>query len=169
MNELPKRKKNRMTNYDYSEKGAYFITICVKDKHELLGNINVGDAPLRVPHCVLSNYGVFVDEQIQKVSLIYTCVSVANYVIMSNHIHMIVVIENGTRRGASPTKSVIPQIIQSLKSMTTKHFGFNMWQRSYHDHIIRSDTEYQKIWNYIDGNPTQWIDDCYYNLVDKNL
>ena len=68
----------------------------------------------------------------------------------------------GTRRGASPTKAVIPQIIQSLKSMTTKHFGFNLWQRSYHDHIIRTDAEYIKIWHYIDENPERWMDDCYY-------
>ena len=92
------------------------------------------------------------------------------YVIMPNHVHMIIVVqdgtpsaaENGTRGGASPTKSTVPQIIQSLKSMTTKHFGFSMWQRSYHDHIIRDETEYQRVWQYIDENPQKWAEDDYY-------
>jgi REP element-mobilizing transposase RayT len=128
----------------------------------MFGRIIVGDAPLRVPHCVLSEYGAFVDEQIKKINTIYSYVSVANYVIMPNHIHLIVLVEDGTRRGASPTKAVIPQIIQSLKSMTTKQFGFNMWQRSFHDHIIRTEAEYIKIWHYIDENPERWMDDCYY-------
>jgi hypothetical protein len=76
---------------------------------------------------------------------------------------------DGTRRGASPTKAVIPQIVQSLKSMTTRQFGFNMWQRSYHDHIIRNEIEYHHIWQYIDKNPEKWIEDRYYIKQEDKL
>ena len=166
--ELPVRKNIRLKEYDYSSAGYYFVTMCVKGRHEMLGKI-VGDAPLRVPHCELSEYGIFVNEQIQKIDRIYPHVLVDKYVIMPNHVHMITVVQNrtsvaedGTRRGASPTKATVPQIIQSLKSMTTKQSGFNMWQRSYHDHIIRDEIEYQRIWQYIDENPQKWMEDDHY-------
>ena len=161
--EQPTRKGIRLQGHDYSSAGAYFITVCVKDKNELLGRI-VGDAALRVPCCELSEHGIFVDVQIRKISTIYPEAFVDNYVIMPNHIHMIVSIVDmgGTRRGASPTKAVLPQIVQGLKSITTKQFGVNIWQRSYHDHIIRNEAEYQKIWQYIDENPQTWTNDRYY-------
>ena len=122
----------------------------------------VGDAPLRVPPVRLSEYGAFVEAQIQQISQIYPLVTVDKYVIMPNHIHLIVIIEDGTRRGASPTKAVIPRIVQSLKSMTTKRFGLNIWQRSYHDHVIRNESEFQRIWEYIDNNPALWDEDVYF-------
>ena len=162
MKELPARKTIRLKGYDYSSNGAYFITICVKDGHEMLGKIVVGDAPLRVPYCRLSEYGKFVEVQIQKTSVVYPGISVDKYIVMPNHIHMIAVVADETRRGASPTKAVIPQIVQSIKSMTTKHFEFNLWHRSYHDHIIRNEEEYRRIWQYIDGNPARWEEDRYF-------
>ena len=176
--ELPKRKSMRQHGYDYSHAGYYFITFCTKDKQPLLGKIAVGDAPPRVPHynphtahtlhdiiiphCILTEYGVFVDALIQKTSSIYTDAIIDKYIIMPNHIHMVISIaDNGTRGGASPTKALIPKIIQSIKSMTTKHFGHNLWQRSYHDHIIRNEVDYKQIWHYIDNNPAKWAEDCY--------
>ena len=160
MRELRTRKRNRLEGYDYSRSGSYFITICVKDGHEMLAEIAVGDAPLRVPHHTLSDYGTFVDAQIRKVSVKYPDVVVDNYVIMPNHIHMIVTVD-GTRGGASPTKATIPRVVQSLKSITTKQFGFNLWQRSYHDHIVRDRDEFNRISEYIDSNPMCWKDDCF--------
>jgi len=168
MTELPRRKQNRLRNYNYSQSGAYFITICVKDRHHMLGEITIGDAPLNIPNCLLSDYGEFVDAQIQKISTIYPHVSVENYVVMPNHIHMLLILKNrtlalksGTHRGASPTKACISQIVRTLKSITTKQFGFAMWQRSYHDHIVRDEAEYLKIWQYISDNPAKWHNDCY--------
>jgi len=122
----------------------------------------VGDAPLRVPLVELTEYGVFAEAQIQKINRIYPHVLVDNYVIMPNHIHILAIIKDGTRGGASPTKAVIPQIVQSLKSMTTRKFGFNMWQRSYHERILRNEEEYRIRWNYIDNNPAKWAEDEYF-------
>ena len=117
----------------------------------------------------MTEYGVFVEAQIQKISHVYPHVLVDKYVIMPNHIHIIAVIKDGanidnsgTRRGASPTKAVIPQIVQSMKSMTTRKFGFDMWQRSYHERILRNEEEYRVRWQYIDNNPAKWAEDDYF-------
>ena len=80
---------------------------------------------------------------------------------MPNHIHVIIFL-NGTMRSSSPTKN-IETIIRSFKTMVTKEIGNSIWQRSYHDHIIRSEKDYQKIWEYIYTNVVRWEKDCFYN------
>ncbi|MEG1993811.1 MAG: transposase [Oscillospiraceae bacterium] len=156
---LPRRKPNRLKNYDYSQNCAYFITICVKERHELLCQIVGGDA--HIDPCVqLSEYGMVADKYIRGVT------GIDKYVIMPNHIHMIICVYggDGTMRASSPTQS-ISQLIKSFKILVTKQIGFSLWQRSFHDHIIRSQQEYQKIWEYIDTNPLKWADDCFYEKV----
>ena len=174
MNELPKRKQNRLKDYDYSQIGAYFITICVKDRQEILGEIIVGDAAIGVPFATnipfvrLTETGEMVKLHIERVGNITENVLLDKYIIMPNHIHMIISITNetaatnGTPRAASPTKAVIPKIVNALKSLTSKKFGESMWQRSYHDRVIRNENEYQKIWEYIDTNPSKWETDTYF-------
>ncbi len=86
-----------------------------------------------------------------------------HYVIMPNHIHMIIEIhrENGSMWASTPTQSV-SQLIKSFKILVTKQIGFSLWQRSFHDHIIRNEQEYEKIWEYIATNPLKWEEDCFY-------
>ena len=62
----------------------------------------------------------------------------------------------------SPTNAIIPQFVSTLKRFSNKKIGGSIWQRSYHDHIIRNEQEYQKIWDYIDTNSLKWQDDCYH-------
>ena len=87
------------------------------------------------------------------------------YIIMPNHIHLLIVINNGdgTLRTASPT---IPRVIHGLKVVTTKQIGYIIWQRGYHDHIVRKEDEYMGIWQYIDENPAKWAEDKYYRGND---
>ncbi|MBE7012486.1 MAG: hypothetical protein E7416_00190 [Ruminococcaceae bacterium] len=80
---------------------------------------------------------------------------------MPNHIHLIIFLY-GTMRASSPTKN-IETIIRSFKTMVTKEIGNSIWQRSFHDHIIRGEKDYRKIWEYIDTNPLKWELDCFYN------
>jgi len=188
MNDLPKRKPNRLKNYDYSQNGAYFVTICTKDHHEILGSvISVGDAALGVPSVELSEYGEIVEGFIENIAYANPDLHVPFYVIMPNHIHLILVVEsrniegNGTPRAASPTKMLdaaestktlnsaasptkmlVPKIINALKGLSTKKAGFPLWQRSYHDHIICSEQDYLRIAEYIENNPANWDKDCYY-------
>ena len=165
MNNLPVRKHSRLKGYDYSQNGAYFITFCVKDMHEMLGQITVGCSILDAPYIELSEYGKALMEVIEFLTNRKSEIDIVNYVIMPNHVHLIVVI-NGLHNGASgmphPTNAVIPKFISSIKRFTNKKAGFSLWQRSYHDHIIRNREEYLRIWKYIDENPSLWSDDIYF-------
>ena len=157
--ELSIRKPTRLKGYDYSSPGAYFITICTKDRKELLGKI-VGDDALIVPKNILSEIGKVCDKYINNINSAYENISVDKYVIMPNHIHLLVVI-NGTMRASSPT-SGIETVVRTLTTTVTKEIGYSVWQRSYHDHIIRSEEDHKKIWEYIDTNVLKWKEDCFY-------
>ena len=100
---------------------------------------------------------------------VYRDVQTVKYVIMPNHIHLLICIgraddptENGTSRTPSPTNEIIPRYVSSFKRFCNREIGQNIWQRSYHDHIIRNVPEYQMIWQYIDTNPIRWEQDCFY-------
>ena len=69
---------------------------------------------------------------------------------------------NGAPGASRPTTAVIPNVVGILKRKTNKAYGFKLWQDSYHDHIIRDEADYQRIWQYIENNPTQWAEDDYF-------
>ena len=163
--DLPKRKPTRLKEYDYSAPGAYFITICVKDRKQLLSRI-VGDGVLDVPQNILTKYGEIAEEYINQMNEFYDYISVDKCVIMPNHIHLILFVidsENGTSWTPSPTNSVVSKFVSTFKRFCNNEFGENIWQRSYHDHIIRGEKDYRNIWEYIDTNVQRWELDCFYN------
>ena len=160
MKNFSSRKAARLKGYDYSIPGAYFITICVKGRKKLLAKI-VGDDAHIVPQNQLSYYGLVCDKYINNINIKYENVMVDKYVIMPNHIHLIVSL-HGTMKASSPTKH-IETIVRSFKTLVTKEIGTSIWQRSYHDHIIRGEKDYQEIWKYVDTNVLQWESDRFYN------
>ena len=191
MKELPTRKDIRLKGYDYSSAGYYFITICVKDKNEILGKIvgdahpdtqpvgdahwasrpsamddnariKPGDAHPGVPFVELTETGKMVQQYIENIHTVYKNIKIDKHVVMPNHIHMIVIIEPGVPGCVSPTKPMLAKVINALKSLTTRQYGKPLWQRSYHDHIIRDEPDYLRIWQYIDENPQKWNEDCYF-------
>ena len=157
---FPERKPTRLKNYDYSTPNAYFITICTKDRKCILSDISVGDDAYIVPQLHVSHYGMVCDRYIRNINEKYENVTVDKYIIMPNHIHMIISI-GGTMRASSPTKKVW-DIVRSFKILVTKETGKRIWQRSFHDHVIRGDDDYRKIWEYIDTNVFKWENDCFY-------
>ena len=274
--DLPKRKPIRLKGYDYSKNGMYFITICTKDRKEILWSTDVGDGVLDVPkydgvldipkydgvldnhditsdknnstsdkqicnnrvllccaydigNVFLSEYGIAIQNQINNMNKIYHDFKIIQYVIMPNHIHLIIKIDNadddlsngtsrttsngtsngmstnanetlrmpfptnangtsrmpfptnangmsrmpfptnanGTSRTPSPTNAIIPKFISTFKRFVNKNFGYNIFQRSYHDHIIRNKKEYEIISKYIYENPLKWKKDCYYVSKDN--
>ena len=154
--ELPIRKRIRLENHDYSCTGNYFVTMCVKDGHEMLGKV-VGTTALGRPFVELTQLGKCVDETIRVANR--GNVKIDKYTIMPNHIHMIVILDHSTDdRG----RSSLQQVVRNIKSYVTKWAGFSFWQPRFHDHIIRNETEYRRIWQYIDENPARWAEDCYF-------
>ena len=153
--EFPQRKPNRLKDFDYSQNGAYFITICVKDKKKLLGEIAAGQATIE-----LSEYGLAVEQAIQGIAQHYSNAAVEKYIIMPNHIHLIIMLrEADVRTMTAPT---ISRIIKHMKEFVTKKTGRSFWQKTFHDHIIRNEREYQEIWEYIHTNPMKWKEDCFF-------
>ncbi|MCL2125358.1 MAG: hypothetical protein FWH33_05135 [Oscillospiraceae bacterium] len=156
---MQSRKRNRLEGYNYSTDGSYFITLCVKERKELLGSV-VGAITNRPDASVeLSEYGKITDNAINEIPAHYENVSIDKYVIMPNHIHLIITLCNG-RLVIAPTN--VSFIIQQLKRNISKQIGLSIWQKSFHDHIIRNEAEYQLIWAYIDKNPELWNDDVYH-------
>ena len=159
--ELPNRKPTRLNNYDYNSNGYYFVTICTNNKRKILCDI-VGDGALDVPQIVLSKIGKIVEKYIISSNNICE-ITVDKYVIMPNHIHLILIVENnGTSKSPSPTNNIISHTVSTLKRFINHEVGNNIFQRSFHDHIIRDEADYLKIWNYIDTNPQKWNEDCFY-------
>lgn len=157
--ELPKRKPNRLKNFDYSSAGAYFVTICTEDRKCLLGKIVGEDIILPNYRVQLSRYGKTVDNAIKNISAHYENVTVDKYVIMPNHVHLILMFENSGRIISSPTVSTV---VGQMKRYASKEAGISLWQRSFHDHVIRNEEDYLKIWEYIEYNACKWKEDCFY-------
>jgi len=167
MNDLPTRKRNRLIGYDYSKNGAYFITICVKNRHNILGQVESG-GDFNIPQVQLSLYGKYAEKHILRINEIYKNIFVDKYIIMPNHIHMIVLVsksESGMSRAPSPTNALIPNTISTCKRFINMECGFNIFQRSYHDHIIRNEKEFYEISQYIETNPLKWSDDCFFTEI----
>ena len=157
MRELPVRKNIRL-HYDYSRAGYYFITICVKDKHELLWCESVGTRIARPP---LSDIGKVIEKAIENIPNIYQSTTIAKYVIMPNHVHLIIQICD--EYGRAMRVPTISTIINQMKGYVSKQIGYSIWQKRFYDHIIRDEAEYQRIWQYIDENPVKWDEDYYHN------
>lgn len=155
----------RLPNYDYSSGGCYFVTFCTRNRKMLLSTI-VGRDDLGAPQIILHPAGEYLDGYIGSIPKAYPNVTVDKYVIMPNHVHMILTIQElyGAPGSSRPTQ-LIPRIISVLKRFTNRDMGENLWQSTYHDHIIRSEEDYLKIWNYIDTNAVKWSEDCYYKEV----
>jgi REP element-mobilizing transposase RayT len=163
------RKSNRLPDYDYSKSGAYFITICVAFNKCLLGNIVEG-------RMVLNEFCKIAQDYLNGIPEKYTQAKIHEHVVMPNHIHAIIVIKNVMAIHESPLpidqrrKMLMSKIIGWYKMNTAKHIniamqtqGQSFWQRNYHDHIIRNQTSYQTIADYIKSNPVNWKKDRFFN------
>ena len=156
----PERKHPRLKGYDYGQNGCYFATICVKNRVPLLGEVRGGNA-LLPPKVELSEMGNIADQYMQSIKAAYENVTVENYVIMPNHIHLLISIHEpeepgGRVRASRPT---LHTVIRSFKTMVTRQIGFSIWQDSYYDRIIRSERGRAEAWRYIDENPAKWKED----------
>ncbi len=170
-------KSNRLENYDYSENWWYFITICTKDRQEYFGEIIDGEM-------ILNKYWKVVENEIKNIPVFRENVILDEYVIMPNHIHMNLFINNLenskkiflpnisiwiSKRNVdnyfskmSPTKNSLWNIIKLFKWHTSRNINskweepYFAWQKNYYDRIIRNDNELNRIRKYIFENPLKW-------------
>ena len=154
--EKPKRKQNRLPDYDYSQNGAYFITICTQDRKQILSKISVGTP---VPGCPveLLRHGEIADKMIRQLNDFYDHISVDKYTIMPDHIHLLITIQDGHPGRGVPTRtSEIARLVGTFKRFCNKEYGENIWQSRYYDHVIRNQQDYNEVWEYIENNPVKW-------------
>ena len=167
--ELPSRKRLRLQEFDYSTPGAYFITICTHEKKCTLSHI-VG-AIHESPVIKLTGFGKIVDDVINNIPERFKA-TIGKYVIMPNHIHLIVVITDdeelrAIRESPLRSRSIVSKFIGYIKMNASKeiHLRYGniiVWQRGFYDHIIRNQKDYDDIYNYIHENPMRWKHDKLY-------
>ena len=165
--ELPQRKHPRLDNYDYSSAGAYFVTICTQNRRCVLSRIvGRGLAPAEASGMEYTSFGKIAEQQLLSLKDRYAYLSVDQYVIMPNHIHVVLILESEAA-GASP-RPTITDIVCAYKSLTTREckkngFDGKLFQTSFYEHIIRGREDYEEIVKYIYENPIRWYYDELYN------
>jgi len=178
---MKKRKSNRLKGYDYSKDNLYFVTNCVKNNLCCLGCvIPVGTGrDLSVHHhpenhhpeiqykVELNQYGKIVDERINWLISQYEYVDIHNYVVMPNHLHLILEIDSQKVKEQDVKIKSISSLMGAMKTTSSNKIheaGFTdfAWHRSFHDHIIRSEKSYINIFNYISNNPNNWCKDKFH-------
>ena len=154
-----RRRSIRLKGYDYSKAGAYFVTICTRNRQCLFGDIADGKM-------VLNDVGQMVCKAWEWLATQYDYVELYEWVIMPNHMHGIIVIADG--RGGSRTaptgnRKPVGRLVGAFKTVSTKRInrlhgtpGAKLWQRNYYERIIRNDAELNRIREYIAGNPRRW-------------
>jgi REP element-mobilizing transposase RayT len=168
------RRSVRLKGYDYSQEGAYFVTICTQARRCLFGEIVAGVMRL-------NEFGQIANEVLIAVPTHYENVELGEYVIMPNHVHLIIrvgaqfiapstpiAIEPANNQGANNQGAInraptLGEIVRALKARVARKSNVPIWQRNYHEHIIRNANEYNRIAQYIINNPTNWENDELWN------
>lgn len=158
---IHKRKSIRLKQYNYANEGLYFVTICIQNRECICGSIEDGEMKL-------NNIGIMFEKEWRKLEDRFQQVKIKEYILMPNHFHGIVSIEESDTK-LVPVK--LGNIIGAYKSITTKNYVQNiellnwkpfersLWQRNYYEHIIRDNNELCKIQEYILNNPLKWDSD----------
>lgn len=140
-----------MKEFDYSSSGYYFITICVKNRENIFGNIINGKM-------ALNQFGIIAEECWNDLPNHYNC-SIDYYSIMPDHFHGILIIE----KQPSGKNYSLSEIIRGFKTFSSKKINLDLkndyrfqWQKSFYDRIIRNEKELYQIRKYIDQNPLKW-------------
>jgi REP element-mobilizing transposase RayT len=180
------RNSLRLPDFDYSQNGAYFITIVTQNRECLFGCIDVGEM-------ILNDAGKMVDSVCEEIPKFISGIWIPSYQIMPNHFHAVVVIQKGSPVGAdlrvcpgqpqrvAPTEGNIslPDVVQRFKSLTTRRyiegvrllgwrrFERHLWQRNYYEKVIRNEREFQAVVDYIENNPQNWEKDKEYYTTNS--
>lgn len=150
--EIHRRRSIRLKNYDYSQAGAYFVTLCTHNRECLFGEIL--DDVLQ-----LNESGRVLQKTWEDLPNHYHHVELDAWIIMPNHVHGVIILTPASTN----TRHGLPEIIRALKSFSSRHInkmhgtpGRAIWQRNYWEHVIRNEADLLRITEYIQNNPAQW-------------
>ncbi len=166
MEEKKNRKTTRLQGADYNSTGVFFLTVCTKERKCILSRI-VGTGVLDGPKVELTKYGKIAEKYINQLNDFYNDISVEDYVIMPNHIHIMLFVK-GAKNGPSGTpvptvqNTVVARFLSTFKRFCNKEYGMNIWQYRSNDHIIRNRQDYDEHLKYIHENPIRWYYDELY-------
>jgi REP element-mobilizing transposase RayT len=170
------RRSIRLKGYDYTQAGAYFVTIVAWQRECLFGEVVDGETP-KGGVIRLNDFGVIVKNEWERTAIVRPNVELGWFVVMPNHFHGILIFTNddaytvGATRRVAPTKTTLQlgslgAVMAQFKSIVTKRInilrdvsGAPVWQRNYYERIIRNEREMDRIYRYIESNPSQWMDD----------
>ncbi len=166
-----RRRSLRLPRFDYTQQGAYFVTICTRNRACLLGDIVEG-------RMHLSEAGRLAQVAWEDLPHHYPHVQIDVWVIMPNHMHGIVIlaevqateddmpVDVGAGLKPAPTRHGLPEILRAFKTFSARRInalhntvGTPFWQRNYYEHIIRNEAALNRIRQYIADNPARWAED----------
>jgi putative transposase len=158
------RRSIRLPEFDYSQPGAYFVTFVVNGRQPILSEVNQG-------RMILSGLGQAVEQAWYELPRHYPHLVLDEFVVMPNHVHAVMVLTEAggstfDEKRAQATRRALPEIVRALKSYSARSInqirctpGQVVWQRSFYDHIIRNQAEWDRIRMYIQNNPSTWETD----------
>jgi putative transposase len=153
---FPNRKRNRLKDYDYSSGGYYFVTICIKERPDFFGKIKSGEM-------ILNEFGKIVSSAWLDIPNHYFNCELDYFVIMPDHVHGIIIIDNTLKKRGKSVNYSLSEIIRGFKTFSSKRINEKLnigtkfrWQKSFYDRIIRDENELYFIRNYIQLNPLKW-------------
>jgi REP element-mobilizing transposase RayT len=151
------RKRLRLRGFDYGSDGLYLVTVCTHGRRCLLGSVH-GET------MIVNTLGELVERQLIDLPIRMDAVAVDSYVVMPNHVHAIVGLSSRARQ-ASPLR--LGHVVAAFKSGSAREINrararpyVPVWQRGYHDHVIRNDSDLERVREYIGTNPIRWALDA---------
>ena len=157
------RKTSRLAAWDYSNPGCYFVTFCTYDRRRILAKVLAEPA---VDGSTLMSYteaGEACLRAIARVPEPYPNLSIDAFVVMPNHVHLLCRVSEPGEKGQ---RSLLSRVVGYVKSSTTKSLSGavpgKVWQRGFHDHLVRDEQDYLRIYEYIQNNPAKWAEDRFY-------
>ncbi|HUK56276.1 MAG TPA: transposase [Nitrospiria bacterium] len=173
MPEIHHRRSIRLKGYEYSRTGAYFVTVCVKNRECLFGDIFDG-------RMVLNDAGRIVERVWKDLPARFPSVELDAFALMPNHVHGILALVGAglalpDKQGAASSAPTLGDVVRTFKSMSAIRVnrllscsGQPFWQRNYYEHIIRNDDELNRTREYIQGNPANWsMDENHSDRIDR--
>jgi putative transposase len=153
------RRSIRLPGYDYTRPGAYFVTLCIRGRECLLGDVRAGQMHL-------SECGRIVADCWQWLGERYPYVTLDAWVVMPNHLHGILTfkgVTDGRIEADSAKRKSLGSVIGAYKTVSTRHVnkirgrsGLPLWQRDFYEHVVRREEDLRRIRAYILDNPRRW-------------